>query len=50
MSKDRCRWLRMTEVSGWVGDAGLILGNCDLLGGTAYETRCEMCTAKEVRR
>lgn len=50
MNEGSCRWLRVTEVTGWVGDAGVILGTCKLLGGTAYEARCETCTEKEVRR
>lgn len=40
----RCRWLRDSIGMGLTGDAGRILGNCGLMGGTAYETRCKTCS------
>lgn len=42
-NRPKCKWLRHTEGCGMVGDAGKIIGNCGLLGGTAYEMRCETC-------
>lgn len=50
MTRSKCKWLRITEVSGYEGEAGRILGTCDLLGGTAYEPRCEYCECHEVVR
>lgn len=44
-----CRWLRVTEATGWDGDAGRILGTCDLLGDTAYDSRCETCPERRGR-
>lgn len=39
-----CKWLRKTECVGYVGEEGMvILGNCGLLGDTAYDRRCENC-------
>ena len=49
MPEPACRWLRVTEVTGWIGDAGKILGTCDLLGGNAYEIRCKMCDQHKER-
>lgn len=49
-SRGACRWLRRNEATGWVGDEGLvILGTCGLLGGTAYDRRCEECPTWEAR-
>lgn len=49
-ARPACRWLRVTEATGWVGDEGLvILGTCDRLGGTAYDRRCETCGSWEER-
>lgn len=44
-SRGSCKWLRTGECTGMVVDEGLvILGDCNLLGGTAYDRRCETCT------
>ena len=50
-SRGECRWLRRDHATGMVVDEGLvILGTCDLLGGTAYDRRCEECPTWEARR
>lgn len=42
--RGECRHLRRDQATGLVVDEGLvILGQCGLLGGTAYDRRCETC-------
>lgn len=43
IDRARCEWLRHGMGVGLMGDAGKILGNCGLLGGTAYDVRCKNC-------
>lgn len=48
--RPRCRWCKRTESTGLLVEDGLvILGRCILLGGTAYDRRCDECTSWEVR-
>lgn len=44
-SRGSCRWLARTASTGAVNrDEGLvILGRCALMGGTAYDRRCDTC-------
>ena len=48
-SRGECRWLRRDHATGMVVEEGLvILGTCDLLGGTAYDRRCEALVRRVV--
>lgn len=50
VSSTSCRWLRPDEVTGFTTSDGLtILGQCGLLGGTAYDKRCEICADRAER-
>ncbi len=50
-NRPACRWLHRTPYTGLVGDEGMVvLGNCSLLGGTAYDRRCEICGQWEGKR
>ncbi len=43
-AKGPCKYLHRDSCAGMVVEEGLvILGRCDLLGGTAYDRRCETC-------
>lgn len=45
-----CPWLKPDrDVAGCKGDGGIILGRCGLLGGTAYDKRCETCPNAEAK-